>query len=141
MELEGLMHDRFKLLLQSNSGLSAALSYSRSRPPLNLVPLFDSLDDAQAAALMRGGGSRVSWGPKVRGANYLSEVLLCFTCWPMSQAFLVACWCKEHKGGSASNPHALEAKLMDWAWPTHVWAGSCSRRGHWAVACFVSVTL
>jgi hypothetical protein len=58
------MHDRFKLLLQSNSGLSAALSYSRSRPPLNLVPLFDSLDDAQAAALMRGG-SRVSFGPKV----------------------------------------------------------------------------
>lgn len=72
MELEGLMHDRFKLLLQSNTGLAAALSYSRSRPPLNLVPLFDSLDDAQAAALMRGG-SRVSFGhkPTVGHVGYL----------------------------------------------------------------------
>lgn len=59
------MHERFKLLLQSNTGLTAALSYSRSRPPINLLPLFDSLDDAQAAALMRGGSSKVSWGPKV----------------------------------------------------------------------------
>jgi hypothetical protein len=66
MSLEELMHDRFKLLLQSNTGLSAALSYSRSRPPLNLVPLFDCLDDQQAATLMRGGGSKTSWGSQVR---------------------------------------------------------------------------
>lgn len=59
------MQERFKLLLQSNTGLSAALSYTRSRPPINLLPLFDSLDDAQAAALMRGGSSRTSWGSKV----------------------------------------------------------------------------
>jgi hypothetical protein len=59
------MHDRFKLLLQSNTGLSAALSYSRSRPPINLVPLFDCLDDQQADALMHGGGSRTRWGSQV----------------------------------------------------------------------------
>lgn len=64
MELETLMHDRFKLLLQSNSGLTAALSYSRSRPPLNLIPLFDSLDDEAADALMKGGSSRARWGAK-----------------------------------------------------------------------------
>jgi len=65
MQLDELMHERFKLLLQSNTGLTAALSYSRSRPPINLLPLFDSLDDSQAAALMRGGSSKASWGPKV----------------------------------------------------------------------------
>jgi hypothetical protein len=68
MALDELMQERFRSLLQSNTGLTAALSYSRSRPPINLVPLFDSLDDAQAAALMQGA-SRVSWGPKVRARH------------------------------------------------------------------------
>lgn len=66
MELDTLMHDRFKLLLQSNTGLTAALSYSRSRPPLNLIPLFDSLDDEAADTLMKAGSSRASWGTKVK---------------------------------------------------------------------------
>jgi hypothetical protein len=63
MLLEDSMHDRFRELLQSNTGLAAALQYSRSRPAINLLPLFDSLDEQQVAGLMKG--SRTSFGSKV----------------------------------------------------------------------------
>lgn len=53
MLLEDLMHQQFRALLRSNTGIAAAIHYSRSRPPLNLVPLFDSLGDAEAAAVMQ----------------------------------------------------------------------------------------
>lgn len=53
MLLEDLMHQQFRALLQSNTGIAAAVHYSRSRPPLNLVPLFDSLGDAEAAVVMQ----------------------------------------------------------------------------------------
>ncbi|KAI8462237.1 MAG: hypothetical protein J3K34DRAFT_463028 [Monoraphidium minutum] len=55
--LDELLHTRFKDLLQSNTGVTAALQYSRSRPPINVLPLFDSLDDSEAAALMRHAGA------------------------------------------------------------------------------------
>jgi hypothetical protein len=54
------MTAQFESLLRSNTGVHAAVQYSRSRPPLNVLPLFDSLSDAEAARLMEHEGSRVS---------------------------------------------------------------------------------
>eukprot|EP00775_Hariotina_reticulata_P012274 gene12274-12411_t len=51
--LEDLMHEQSRNLLRGNTGLSAALHYSRARPPLNVLPLFDSLTDDQVAVLTR----------------------------------------------------------------------------------------
>lgn len=47
------MHEQSRNLLRGNTGLSAALHYSRSHPPLNVLPLFDSLTDDQVAVLTR----------------------------------------------------------------------------------------
>lgn len=47
------MHDQFRSLLRANTGLSAAVHYSRARPPLNVLPLFDSLGDAEVEQLMK----------------------------------------------------------------------------------------
>ncbi|WIA41790.1 hypothetical protein OEZ86_009122 [Tetradesmus obliquus] len=51
--LEDLMHEQFKSLLRANTGVAAAFHYTRSRPPLNVLPLFDSLGDAEVEQLMR----------------------------------------------------------------------------------------
>jgi len=51
--LDDMMHSRFRDLLRSNTGVAAALHYSKSRPPLNVLPLFDSLSDEEAAELMQ----------------------------------------------------------------------------------------
>jgi len=63
--LEDLMHEQSRNLLRGNTGLSAALHYSRSRPPLNVLPLFDSLTDEQVAVLTRPV-ARIAPRPQVR---------------------------------------------------------------------------
>jgi hypothetical protein len=69
MLLEDLMQERFRQLLQSNTGLSAAVQYSRSRPPVNVLPLFDCLSDAQAAELFDRGGGTSGSGARERIAH------------------------------------------------------------------------
>lgn len=70
--LDELMQARFEALLRSNTGVAAALQYSRSRPPVNVLPLFDSLKDDEAEELMRGDAGGVSAAGGGRGAARLS---------------------------------------------------------------------
>lgn len=129
MELENLMHDRFKLLLQSNTGLTAALSYSRSRPPLNLIPLFDSLEDSEADALMRGGSSKISWGTKV--SRVLANALFKLTKHAGAQVLLPLCqaYCVEQTAVVRWQPMV---SLSSSGTATHAFAAwvHCVTRGH-----------
>jgi hypothetical protein len=77
--LDDLMHERFRDLLQSNSGLAAALHYSRTRPPLNALPLFDSLDDAEAAELMQPQArpAREPREPKIKVGTFAARAVAC----------------------------------------------------------------
>ncbi|KAF8058312.1 NHX8 [Scenedesmus sp. PABB004] len=45
--LGDLMDSQSRALLRSNTGIAAALHYSRMRPPLHALPLFDSLTEAE----------------------------------------------------------------------------------------------
>jgi hypothetical protein len=78
--LEDLMHEQFKSLLRANTGVAAAVHYTRSRPPLNVLPLFDSLEDAEVAQLMRDCDSQAQ--KQVCGST-LDQVYICqcLNCW------------------------------------------------------------
>jgi hypothetical protein len=70
--LEDLMHEQFKSLLRANTGVAAAVHYTRSRPRLNVLPLFDSLGDDEVQQLMRHCDSQAQKQVRVEHTNNLT---------------------------------------------------------------------